>query len=504
MNPDLSYNFYLYSVLLASVVYGLLMHIRLLWAFRRYSAFVLVLLIGASSGLVIISDLNLLIKIFLIFTQIYRIFSYLRVVKDRDNPLALRSKSFRSDVFLNLISVIILVINSWILSKFDAINLLYFLAVLQLVSVAVYYLYFKQSVERTRIQNFKQHIADADLPSITVAIPARNETYDLFDCLSSILNNNYPKMEVLVYDDCSQDNTSDIVKHFAHDGARFIAGAIPPSSWMPKNYAYQKLLDESDGKFVLFCGTDVRFQKDSIRNLIEQLIYSKKLMCSVLPTRNNIDGVHQIIQPMRYWRELVLPYLFQITPPTLSTLWVADKKSLIKYGGFKAFKRSIKPEKHFSKHFNLANQYIFLRSESGLGISSVKGYKAQWNTATRTRYPEMHSRPENVFIHSLWSILIFLMPLPLALICLFKNHLFSMLFALLASILLLRLCYKIDQVCNGNGSWKKVLLFPVSVVSEIITSNYSMWAYEFSQVMWKGRNICLPVLRTIPKLPKIN
>jgi hypothetical protein len=45
-------------------------------------------------------------------------------------------------------------------------------------------------------------------------------------------------------------------------------------------------------------------------------------------------------------------------------------------------------------------------------------------------------------------------------------------------------------------------LLPYNVVLEIIAINYSMWAYEFGSVIWRGRNICLPVVDIVPKLPK--
>jgi hypothetical protein len=31
-----------------------------------------------------------------------------------------------------------------------------------------------------------------------------------------------------------------------------------------------------------------------------------------------------------------------------------------------------------------------------------------------------------------------------------------------------------------------------------------MWQYEFHEVLWKGRNVCLPVMRIIPNLPKLH
>lgn len=491
------------TTVLISILFGLLLNKKLLWNYRKYSSFIVVLAIGISSGLVAISGIHWFFKLLILACQAYRVFSYLRVVQDRSNYKELRLKSYRTEIVLSFEIILLIFLNYILEYYFTNFNIVYFISIIQIISIGVYWLYFRHSLDSSRVKLVKKHIADTELPSITVAIPARNETYDLTDCLQSIFASNYPKMDVLVYDDCSQDTTSQIIKDFAHDGARFIEGRIPPPGWMPKNFAYDRLLEEADGKYILFCGTDVRFQRESIRNLVEQLVTYDKQMISILPIRNGLSGVHQIIQPMRYWRELVMPSIQKTAPPTLSTVWIADTKMLIKYGGFKAFKKSIRPEKHFSKRFNFTNKYSFFRASSGLGISSAKGYKAQWNTAVRTRYPELSSRPEKVFLFSVWEILVFLLPLPVLIISVYLGQLVPAIFSLLSTVTLLVICYKLDHYTNGQGSFRKVVLFPVSVISEIVASNYSMWAYEFSQVMWKGRNICLPVLRAVPKLPKI-
>ncbi|MCD6476867.1 MAG: glycosyltransferase [Candidatus Aenigmarchaeota archaeon] len=54
------------------------------------------------------------------------------------------------------------------------------------------------------------------LPKISIIIPAFNEANSIGSTLKSILSNNYPKnkMDIIVVDDGSTDNTSDIVKKF--------------------------------------------------------------------------------------------------------------------------------------------------------------------------------------------------------------------------------------------------------------------------------------------------
>lgn len=49
-------------------------------------------------------------------------------------------------------------------------------------------------------------------PSISVVIPTFNRAQMLCDCIRSVLDTGYPALEVIVVDDCSPDNTADLVK----------------------------------------------------------------------------------------------------------------------------------------------------------------------------------------------------------------------------------------------------------------------------------------------------
>src|SRR5690606_11708840 len=66
-----------------------------------------------------------------------------------------------------------------------------------------------------------------DAPSVTVMIPAFNESKVIVPTIARILASDYPGMHVLVIDDGSKDHTAYIAQsHFAHD-ARVEIISIP-------------------------------------------------------------------------------------------------------------------------------------------------------------------------------------------------------------------------------------------------------------------------------------
>jgi chlorobactene glucosyltransferase len=338
-----------------------------------------------------------------------------------------------------------------------------------------------------------------------VLIPARNETEDLEICLQQIIANDYPKLEILVLDDCSQlRRTSEIIRGYAHDGVRFIQGEEPSDTWLPKNQAYNRLAKEASGQYLLFCGVDVRFGPETIRQIMNRMLLQKKEMLSALPWR--LDGAgNALTQGLRYWWELVPPRRLFRRPPVLSTCWVISRKLLEDSGGFQAVARSITPEAHFARAAVARDAYSFVRASQASDIASVKGAADQRATMLRTRYPQLHRRPENVIV--LTAVQLFFLVLPFVM-TLFGYWLgvgwVAQLIALAAAIVLIATYQKL-LLATRTGSWTRGLGgLPLATLYDIGMLHYSMWLYEFSTVDWKGRNICIPAMHVVPHLPKID
>src|SRR5690606_12928997 len=95
-----------------------------------------------------------------------------------------------------------------------------------------------------------------EYPSVSICIPARNETHAMAECLERVLKSDYKKLEVLVFDDNSKDDTSAIIRSFAQAGVRFVAGTELPEGWLGKNHALDVLSKEASGTYVLFMAVD--------------------------------------------------------------------------------------------------------------------------------------------------------------------------------------------------------------------------------------------------------
>lgn len=346
-------------------------------------------------------------------------------------------------------------------------------------------------------------LADRQLPTVTVAIPARNETTDLEECLRTVLANDYPKLEVIVLDDCSQGQTADIIKSFAHDGVRFVRGDEPAERWLAKNQAYERLYKEATGQLILFCGVDVRLGPTTIRNMVNVMQSRKKAMLSVLPMRERGSMASAFIQPMRYWWELALPRRLFNRPPVLSTCWLIKRTKLKKLGGFASVSHAIIPEGFFARELVKTDEYSFIRTSGELDVRTVKSLAEQRKTALRMRYPQIRRRPEWAVLLTFADLAFLLLPFMLVVGSVWFWPHIPLLLPLLTCVLLVATHERIILATNPRNRWVALWNFPFAVLTEIFIGVASMVTYEFFTVTWKDRNICIPVMHVIPHLPML-
>lgn len=471
-----------------------------LWRFRIVILTLLIPFYAATVGVLALihPDLPGFISILVV---VYRLVNLLRILEKRMHEAYLRRATRRTGLLLSLGQLLLLSIFAFGLED------TFYIEVIVAFSTALAFLLLLSTIRnilKTRIPTNLSQYADQDLPTVSVAIPARNETDDLEACLRSVLGSDYPKLEVLVLDDCSQQKTSEIIKSFAQDGVRFIKGKPPAEKWLAKNQAYDKLAEEATGELLLFCGVDVRFAANAIRKLVITSIEREKEMISIVPKRYIGSPAEALIQPLRYWWELALPRRLFNRPAVLGTCWLISRKALKKLGGFDAVSHSIIPEGYFARELVLNDGYSFIRSGQSLDITTTKRFSDQFETAVRMRYPQIRRRPEMALGLSLALLFLLLLPFALVLRGLF-GHSFDYLEILaLATVTFSLFTHALIVAVTNPTNWLiSTIMFPLAVIIEIFLGNYSMYKYEFSIIEWKGRNVCIPVMHTFPKLPPL-
>ena len=479
-------------LLLDSFIIELLLYSKLFWKLRIPIIALLACLVPAASVLLFIFEPSWLTGLVLLL-GLSRVFNYLRIAQARMHESYLIGSTRLTGLWLMTAQVTALIVSqsSWD----DLLAQPLQLSILQLLAALIVLASSARNLHKSRYIHDTTYLSDKELPTVTVAIPARNETTDLQACLTTVLASNYPKLEILVLDDCSQLKTSEIIKSFAHAGVRFIKGAEPSERWLAKNQAYARLADESSGELIFFCGVDVRLGPNAIRALVTTMQVRKKRMINVLPRRLDGSLGGAFLQSMRYWWELALPRRLFNRPPVLSTAWLIERAALEKLGGFAAVSHQIIPESYFARELaSSGDDYSFMRASNDLDVQSVKTSAEQWASAVRVSYPQIRRRPEMALLLTSLHLILLLGALPTAAWAYVSGDLIAFTCSLVATICLISTHILILHSTNPGSTWTALLSFPAGVMGEIVAGLVSMIRYEFGTVEWKDRNVCLPVM----------
>jgi glycosyltransferase involved in cell wall biosynthesis len=339
----------------------------------------------------------------------------------------------------------------------------------------------------------KSLVSDAkmikDLPSITVCIPVRNEYHVMSDALESIIANNYPKLEIIVLDDLSGDDTPALIKAFAHEGVRFVEGTKLPHGWLGKNHALQGLFNEASGTYILYIDVDTRLAPDAIEQLVAYAQHENAAMVSVLPRREDGPRASVLFSPLRYFWEIM--FHRKSAPATASNAWMIHRETLLqRWQGFETFKDAVQPEARISAELMASNQYRFLIGTELMGVSYEKKWRSQLATSVRLLFPLLHMKLSNAIIAAI-DLLIVASPLVIILsgfsIGWNANHLvaagFMLIFAGMYGIYLKKVWNK-GWILGG-------LLWGVIALQEAILVIMSAILYRRKAVTWKGRHVQL-------------
>src|SRR5438477_975165 len=111
---------------------------------------------------------------------------------------------------------------------------------------------------------------DAHCPKVSLLLAARDEEEKLSVALQSLLQINYPSLEIIAANDRSTDGTSKILREAAERDSRLtiVSIAALPDGWLGKPHALQNAYEASTGDWLLFTDADVRFRPDAISRAI--------------------------------------------------------------------------------------------------------------------------------------------------------------------------------------------------------------------------------------------
>lgn len=112
-----------------------------------------------------------------------------------------------------------------------------------------------------------ESLADAELPSVSIVLGARDEERNIREGVASMLAQDLPRLELVVVDDRSTDRTGEILETLAAADPRLrvVHVADLPAGWLGKNHALHVGAAEAAGELILFTDADIVMAPDTLR-----------------------------------------------------------------------------------------------------------------------------------------------------------------------------------------------------------------------------------------------
>lgn len=323
-------------------------------------------------------------------------------------------------------------------------------------------------------------------PTVSICIPARNEKHAMTQCLERVLASDYEKLEVIVFDDSSDDETSVLIRSFAHVGVRFVPGAELPGEWLGRNRALDILAHEASGDYVVFMDVDTYIDTDSISKLMGYMNASSKTMLSVIPSRRDIWRMSVLLSPLRYFWQLIATT--KKSPSASGALWIAKRDELLEFGGLARFKHEVRAETKLAELFDGLYQCIV--DTGRFGVNYEKKWRSQLETSRRILYPSMKGWSTIV---ALFVLIVLNIPTLVILgsIIYGWTNLQTVFSLVLAAFMVLYSVY--THAMWRQNWWLGGLLWPYIILQEFVLFIWSCEGYARHTITWKGRPIAAPI-----------
>lgn len=131
-------------------------------------------------------------------------------------------------------------------------------------------------------------------PKVSVLIPAYNYAHYLGEAIESVLAQTYGDFEIIVMDNCSEDNTEEVVRSYTEKDARVLYFKNSSNIGMYRNYN-QSLLYAS-GEYIKFLNADDTFEPTLLEKFVN-VMESDPSISVVTSYRKHFGSKNDILIP---------------------------------------------------------------------------------------------------------------------------------------------------------------------------------------------------------------
>ena len=139
---------------------------------------------------------------------------------------------------------------------------------------------------------------------VDVLIPARNEQRTIATTVSSVLGQTgVQNLRVFVLDDGLTDQTADVLDQFRDPRLTVVHApdVPPPTGWLGKPWACQRLADLATAPILVFIDADVHLEPGAVAAVAAHLLTEDLALVSPYPRQLSQSLIERIVQPLVTW-----------------------------------------------------------------------------------------------------------------------------------------------------------------------------------------------------------
>ena len=223
---------------------------------------------------------------------------------------------------------------------------------------------------------------ERDWPSISIVVAARNEQESIEKATQSLLQQEYPKYELIVVNDRSTDRTGEILGNLQQANSELKSITIEelPAGWLGKCNALHQGAKAATGDWLLFTDADVSMRPDTLKVSIDYALAEKADHVTMAP---------QCEMPSWLLRAFVATFAFffklHVKPAQISN---PRSKSHVGIGAFNLVRRDVylaigghepirlRPDDDLKLGKLLKSKGYHQRFANGVGLISVPWYRS--------------------------------------------------------------------------------------------------------------------------------
>lgn len=330
------------------------------------------------------------------------------------------------------------------------------------------------------------HIENPDLSDITVLIPARNETDNIIETLTA-LKKQGDNLNVILVDDQSTDETTELAKSVGLDNLIIISGTELNEGWSGKLWALEQGRQHVKTPYLILLDADIVLKDNLIHVVQEKVIDEQLQMLSLMA----------FLKMQSFWEKLLMPafiFFFKLLYPfhlsNKPDSWIAaaaggfifiETKVLEELGGFECIKNALIDDCSLAKQVKNKKYKIWTgMTHSAVSIRSYDTLASIWQMVARTAYTQLFYSPLLLLVCTLLMLVAFGFPLA----ALLQSQTFIIGLVILGIQVI---CY-LPTLRYYSMNPFYALCLPVIGVLYLVMTWSSAYRYYFAKgANWKGR-----------------